>query len=149
MPAMVAAPVLLDNGTEQPAHLVDMRSRGGFSGSPVFIYRVPTSDLSRPSQHKLRDENPTGYMIGGTQTTRRNWFVGLLGIHCGQFWEPMEVRKGGPATERRGDPILEGDRLFVQGGMTIVAPAWRISDLLNSEAFETMRSEREVGMSRT
>jgi len=51
MLATPAAPVLLENGSEQAAHLVDMRSRGGFSGSPVLIYRVPTGDLSRPSQH--------------------------------------------------------------------------------------------------
>ena len=50
------APIKLENGSYRPSHLVDMRSRGGFSGSPVFIYRVPATDLSRRGQHKLRDE---------------------------------------------------------------------------------------------
>jgi hypothetical protein len=76
--------------------------------------------------------------------TRKEWFVGLMGIHCGQFWETIEVRKANSKNERRGDPIVEGDTLSVHGGMTIVAPAWRVTDLLNLEAFETMRRQREI-----
>jgi hypothetical protein len=25
--------------------------------------------------------------------TLKEWFVGLPGIHCGQFWEPIDFRK--------------------------------------------------------
>jgi hypothetical protein len=56
----------------------------------------------------------------------------------------MKVSKDGTTTERKGDPIVEGDSLLVQGGMTIVAPAWRITDLLDSESFEIVRRDRET-----
>jgi hypothetical protein len=139
------APILLENGSERPAHLADMRSRGGFSGSPVFIYRTPSGNLSTPLMHRIKDPQPTGYS-GSQMRTRREWFVGLLGVHCGQFWETIEVRKDNSKKERRGDPIVEGDKLSIQGGMTIVAPAWRVTDLLDSEAFETMRRQRQPEM---
>ena len=59
------------------------------------------------------------------------------------------MRKVPIEKERKGDPILERDNLSIQGGMTIVAPAWRITDLLNSEAFETMHRHREPEIGRT
>jgi hypothetical protein len=140
------APVEIENDTKQPSHLVDMRSRGGFSGSPVFIYRTPYSDLSSPTMHRV-DDDRTGFLLGTSgQASRRNWFVGLLGIHCGQFWERVEVRKAPQKKERLGDPINEGDVLQIQGGMTIVAPAWRITELLNLEVFEEMRRKRELDL---
>lgn len=33
------------HGSRRPYHIFDMRSRPGFSGSPVFAYRTPSSDL--------------------------------------------------------------------------------------------------------
>jgi hypothetical protein len=74
--------------------------------------------------------------------------LGLLGIHCCQFWEnvevrKVEVRKETVAPERKGDPILEGDRLKIPSSMTIVMPAWRIVELLDSEPLEMARKERE------
>jgi hypothetical protein len=143
MLASPEAPITLENEAKRPAHLVDMRSRGGFSGSPVFIYRTPSGNLSSPTMHRMKDPHPTGYS-GSNMRTRKEWFVGLMGIHCGQFWETIEVRKANSKNERRGDPIVEGDTLSVHGGMTIVAPAWRVTDLLNLEAFETMRRQREI-----
>lgn len=59
----------------------------------------------------------------------------MLGVHCGQFWDMVSVQKARqrPAarTERLGDPILEGDELEIQSSMTIVVPAWRITELLD------------------
>jgi hypothetical protein len=49
--AMVAndrSPVEQPNKMKRPSHLTDMRSRSGFSGSPVFVHRIPAADLSRP-----------------------------------------------------------------------------------------------------
>ena len=34
-------PIEQPNGQKRPSHIFDMRSRPGFSGSPVFIYRTP------------------------------------------------------------------------------------------------------------
>jgi hypothetical protein len=125
------APVELETGASLPCHLVDMRSRTGFSGSPVFIYRTLGSDLSKWGKD--------GLILDMMDPT----FVALLGIHCGQFWDTIEFKKPGKRSEKRGDPILEGDKIRIQGSMTIVLPAWRISELLDLEVFELARRKRD------
>jgi hypothetical protein len=67
----------------------------------------------------------------------------LLGIHCGQFWDKVEVYKKPPDSELDGDPIHEGDRLNIQSGMTIVAPAAAVTELLNLREFEMIRQKRD------
>lgn len=61
-------------------------------------------------------------------------FWGVLGVHCGQFWDPIEARKANSKNEH--EPIREGDKLLIQSGMTIVIPAQRIIELLNLEPLE-------------
>jgi hypothetical protein len=41
-------PIMQDNGVRVPAYCVDLHSRTGFSGSPVFVYRTPGPDLDPP-----------------------------------------------------------------------------------------------------
>lgn len=139
-------PVELETGTRMPCHLVDTRSRSGFSGSPVFIYRAGgNADLTNLPYGWIRGWPPT--FEHHTDTTRESsggpqLFWGLLGIHCGQFWDTVEVRKA-QAGEKLGDPVKEGDKLRIQSGMTIVVPAWRISKLLDMEDFKATRRKRD------
>jgi hypothetical protein len=133
MLASLHAKVRLPTGFEQACHLVDAHSRGGFSGSPVFVYRTSGSDLT-----KMDERNP----FGVPEPT--NVLFGLLGIHCGQFWEHIEFRKSEIKHEGYGVPIVEGDRLRVPSSMTIVMPAWSISSLIDSEPFDMTRKKREV-----
>jgi len=71
-------------------------------------------------------------------------FIFLFGVHCGQYYDEVEVLKTRPkGRERIGDPIHEGDRLYIQSGMTIVVPAWRITELMNLEVLEMVRKQRE------
>ena len=133
------APIEQPNGNLRPSHLVDMRSRTGFSGSPVVLYRIPNNDLSdippRPPRH---------LPMPGSGTHARSKFIALLGVHCGQYWDNVKVRKKRPTGhERDGDPIHEGDNLYIQGAMNIVVPAWRIKELLASESFEMARKRRD------
>jgi hypothetical protein len=125
------------NGIARPSHLVDMRSRTGFSGSPVAIYRVPGLDLS--------DIPPVPRPLPLPNDPRAiPKFIALFGVHCGQFYDPVKVSKSPPKRhEREGDAIVEGDRLYIQSGMTIVVPAWRITELMNLDAFEVARKNRE------
>jgi hypothetical protein len=68
----------------------------------------------------------------------------LLGVHCGQYWDKIKVRKTPPTKhDREGDPIHEGDDLYIQGAMNVVVPAWRIRELLDLEVFETARKRRD------
>jgi hypothetical protein len=118
-----------------------MRSRSGFCGAPVLVYRTPFSDLSA-----IGGDNLSEYKAWGTEGvyTRHDWFLGLLGVHCGQFRDPVRAFKSEAEREVVGDPIREGDLLYIQSGMTIVVPAWEVSALLDSEPLESARQEREL-----
>lgn len=168
-----AAPVVHEDGRPgRPAHLFDIRSRGGFSGSPVFVYRTPGGDL--------RDVDGGGEAGGGSQRRRttiaprpqtdhlprslaiaqehntvewaieydtdNNLFIRLLGIHVAQYPEVVRARKmpkSKPDSEAEDEIIRSGDRLVIDGGVTVVVPAWEIIDLLNREEFVKRRAERE------
>jgi hypothetical protein len=142
--AMVASdqnPVVQPNGGVSASYLTDMRSRSGFSGSPVCIYRVPSTDLSGKSRTWPLDMTG-GWAASGGVVTIKNHFLALLGVHCGQFWDAVEVRKSDRRPERTGEPILDGDRLWIEGSMNVVVPAWRISELLDLEVLEKARECR-------
>lgn len=94
---------------------IDMRSRVGFSGSPVFIYRNPFSNLKMRINEERNDE--------------RSFFF-LLGIHWGGDPEIWEL--DGEPVESRG-----------MSGMTAVTPAWEILKVLEREAFVKQRLQYE------
>jgi hypothetical protein len=139
MMATAAAPVELETGASRACFLMDTRSRTGFSGSPVFLYRTATGDLTRIRYGWTRDPEKDHVILASGPYDE---FWGLLGIHCGQFWDTIEVRKT-RTTERLGDSIAEGDKLEIQSGMTIVIPAWRIKEFIDSQGFEMARQKRE------
>lgn len=128
----VAHPIKQGNGIVRPSHVIDMHSRPGFSGSPVFVYRTPGNDLTAID----RDGN-----FHVDYNAKNNAFVKLLGIHSGQFKERMDAEKAEGIGTR--EPIMDGDKLSVQSSMTIVIPAWSIRDLLNLPYFAELRSARE------
>jgi hypothetical protein len=135
------APIEQPNGIMRPSHLVDMRSRSGFSGSPVSLYRIPENDLSMLGYPPRR---PKHLPLPGSGLHQFSKFIALLGVHCGQYWDKVEVTKKPPSKHNRlGDPIHEGDNLYIQGAMNIVVPAWRITELLNQEVFEVARKDRD------
>ena len=102
-------------GHQQTSFGVEMLSRPGYSGSPVYLYRVPY-DLE------------TGNLAVGGRTT---W---LLGINWGFISEKAEVRE--EAVTMTG--MVEDDRpntvkyIRVSTGMNGVVPAWHLAKLLNS-----------------
>jgi hypothetical protein len=122
----------------QRTHVVDMRSRTGFSGSPVWVFRTPSGDFDGISEDD-----------GWTLDSTNNLFVRLLGVHCGQFPEVVKAYKSPIAAcrssvrEVRGDAIKDGDELWIPSGMTTVVPASRISELLNAPQLEAERRARE------
>lgn len=72
--ASEATPIVQGNGVPRPTHLGDMRSRTGFSGSPVFAY------FELPG-------------LSGSGVPRR----GLFGIHSDQFPDRVEIISGNKA----------------------------------------------------
>ena len=112
------AKMKIGNG-QYAAHLFDIRSRPGFSGSPVWIYRVPTDDL--------RQTGGPGFTIDAN-----NRFMLLLGIHVAQFNDYVEeieiVRRPG----QKPRPVKTGKQLQIPNSVTKVVPAWEIERLLNN-----------------
>jgi hypothetical protein len=126
--SMMPAPMKQENGATVPSYAIDMHSRSGFSGSPVFVYRKPGQDLGH------------GNMDLGDQ------FLFLLGIHWGQFPEMWEIKdKPRKAAEDAGEVSLDADAKYVSGlsGMTCVAPASAIVDLLNHPKLIAQREALE------
>jgi hypothetical protein len=119
------------------SYCVDMHSRSGYSGSPVFVYRTPAGDL------ELTAKNATSahslHSLGAA-------FLGLLGIHWGQFPEswPIEGRRAvaGEAAQR-GPLVLEGQSVKGVSGMTCVLPAAHIVEVLNMPVLRNARTQRD------
>jgi hypothetical protein len=163
-------PIKQPNHNRRPSHIFDMRSRPGFSGSPVFIYRTPSGDLrdhadrGRLKRAQLRSRQRVAVLGGGdfTQVVDRSWFnqiqddretesnmfVALLGIHAAQYSERVEARKVRKTSGESHDMLREGDELEVASSMTVVIPAWEITALLDLPVLQAQRHERERHMDR-
>ena len=136
-------PVPHGNGAIHPAHVFDMHSRPGFSGSPVFVYRTPESDLFfdyfEASVHGI--PGVLSRSVKAPKPSRHNRFVRLLGIHSGQFYEHMEATVVGEAYGKA--PICDGDKIQLPSSMTVVVPAWDITELLDLPFFQEQREMRD------
>jgi hypothetical protein len=113
------------NKSEGESYILDMHSRTGYSGSPVFVYRTVGQDLSSGN------------------LDMSNQFIGLLGIHWGQFPEVWEIQDAGPTPTASVAVPVSADKKTIRGlsGMTLVAPAWGIIETLN---IDKLRKSREM-----
>lgn len=123
-------------------HIVDMHSRDGYCGSPVFVYRTFGADLTTGSEMVKIDAGPIleaadperGNRSQGVVLTRvspRTMFR-FFGVHCGQFAE----------TWRKSD----GETIDGVSGLTTVVPAHKLTDLLFSEKLIQGRSDRDADL---
>lgn len=112
-----------------PSIVVDMHSRTGYSGSPVFVYRTGGSIFAKE-----------GTIIGGGHLMK------LLGIHWGQFPELWEISGGNKSKQENeeGGELLIEDGKYIKGlsGMTCVVPAFDIHELL----FDARLVEQRAGV---
>jgi hypothetical protein len=117
------------NGRKAHCYCIDLHSRTGYSGSPVFVYRTPGSDLSVSN-----DPQSPKLLLAGTS------FFMLLGIHCAQFPELWEVTAEGKLRHESGEPLLTGGR-YIRGysGMTVVIPSWVIREVLDMPILKEWR----------
>jgi hypothetical protein len=138
--SMDPTPIKQENGVVADAYCIDLHSRSGYSGSPVFVYRTPQSDLDPPAPKRT----PTlGLQLQPDVAT----FFLLLGIHFAQFPEMWEVTSAGKLRHESGSPRepLLTDGKYIKGlsGMTCVLPAWTIRQVLNMPILKRMRDENE------
>lgn len=162
------APLEQPNGNKRPSHIFDMRSRPGFSGSPVFVYRTPAGDL-RSASERGRDKSirrmtrRSFSVIGGgdfqhvvdrsmfddmddDRETHENTFLALLGVHAGQYPERVEARKETRVQPEHDDIIRDRDKLKIPSSMAVVVPSWEIVNLLNLPIFKIQRQKRDERM---
>jgi hypothetical protein len=124
------------DGGEQESFLVETRSLSGYSGSPVFTYEpFPRVEHVDAVQHR-----------GSIRVKRREkhranlWNIRLLGID----WANMPIYE--PVYERvkNSDDLVETEFLVKSNsGQMAVVPAWKLSELLFSDALREMRDEVE------
>ena len=155
---LAADDVLIEqpNNSKRPSHIFDMRSRPGFSGSPVFIYRTPGGDLREIAYGPPSRLYPFGFGQIATTTTfmkeweeykaaqkdKQNMFLRLLGIHAGQYHDVVRAKKTNSKGEK-DDIVRDGDMLRIPNSMAIVVPSWEIETLLRLPTFKEQRRQRE------
>lgn len=103
-------PIQQEDGHLQESFLVEVRSIGGYSGSPAFVHILPFS--KRPRQK-------------GWSTQKGPWLLGVDWGHLALQREVLEKACG------KWKPISQGWKVEVISGMTGVVPAWRLNELLN------------------
>ncbi|MBR0842927.1 hypothetical protein JQ607_22220 [Bradyrhizobium liaoningense] len=131
--------------------VLDMRSRGGFSGSPVFVYRTFGSDLTRTvgqqarvgfgrdrSRAQIARDFQRGQLDISMEATEGPLFK-FLGVHFGQFPEHYDIQSTTKADSTRRHLVREGDFVVGMSGMTVVIPAWELAEVLNIEGLRKIR----------
>ena len=101
----------------QVAFIVECRSLGGFSGSPVFV------SLAQPRHMDPAEPSPPGLIPRS---------IHFLGMDCGHlpFWSQVVDEYGNQ---------VQDYRVETNSGAAIVIPAWRILELLNGHALASKR----------
>jgi hypothetical protein len=146
------APVMV-GGRRYECHVVDMHARSGFSGSPVFVYRTFGSDLTRSSGEAVQvDLSPILRQMRSADTIQRvpqriesklyyETMFRFLGVHFAQFSERWELKSHEGFQLEANTAQVSADQTFVSGvsGMTCVAPAWKILEVLNQPKFLEQR----------
>ena len=104
------------------AYLVEIRSLPGFSGSPVILHVGPANCRGNGTMTRFYEES-----------------LGLLGIDTGHKMLTSEVRD--KATRQKADVPWH---VLQNTGVSIVAPASKIRDVLEDEVFVRQRHEMDA-----
>jgi hypothetical protein len=117
-------PIKLYDGHMQECFLVEVRSKPGYSGSPVFVQTMHYRDPS--------DGNPDFQLM---------WRPYLLGVAHGIIPD-VEILQD----EQSGPWDTPGYRLFIKAntGMEVVIPAWRLLKLLELPELVQQRAEYDT-----
>jgi hypothetical protein len=108
---------------DQESFLVDIKSVGGYSGSPVFWHPLDKSVESRPG------------------VVRDKFF--LLGVDWGNLCHWSDV------CDASGRPFQHGLKVDINTGMMAVVPAWKLISFLQSDEQREMRKQIDEEFIRT
>jgi hypothetical protein len=113
-------------GFMQPSFLIECRSVSGFSGSPIFIYRVQTTEAA-------------GFVAIGSARKGNAALPRLLGID----WANLD--RVGHNDYAIDWAESEADASFPRrSGMMVAVPAWRLAELLDSDVVQTVKRKKEA-----
>jgi hypothetical protein len=133
------------SGRLRAAHLFDMKSRPGLSGSPIFVYRTPSTDLRLIDQGPRHFADDNEYIRAQTYWRQReNTFVKLLGIHSAQYTDSVQVSRDRDVAHEVSEPIRDGDCLRIPNSMSVVVPADSVKALLSSRSLAAFREKRNT-----
>jgi hypothetical protein len=118
---MPIEPIKQDHGFLQESYLVEGRSVGGYSGSPVFMY-IP-SFAARPDKGKQVSSNFYG-----------PW---LLGVNWGHLndWKPVCDKEGEPTGTMK---------VPQNSGMMGVVPIWKLIEMIEDPEMVARRKKQEI-----
>lgn len=113
-------PIKHERGIMQDSYLVEARSIGGFSGSPVF---------ADPGSFYHAEKGFVDFYMQAV--------IRLIGIDWCHLHRTM------PVLEKDGEtPVTQGWRIYENTGMMGVVPAWKLLELLDDEDVVRDRTER-------
>lgn len=113
------------DGSRQESFLVEIRSIGGFSGSPVFVYLDERYYCDIPL-----GKDRHGATIAKGVFPKGPWLLGVDWCMV-PTWEAV--------CDKRGVELLNGFQVPANSGMMGVVPAWRLKALLDREDVVTGR----------
>lgn len=123
-------PINLSTGPEPEAALVEVRSIGGLSGSPVFLH---LSDWRRDENGQLLALQWPEDAGADTPTSGSNYLLGLVHGYFPSYGDPIDHLM--PRTD---------DAMNV--GITIIVPVERIAEIIYGEDLSKNRAGREADM---
>lgn len=133
--SVMPTPIEQPNGVMADAFCIDVHSRTGYSGSPVFVYRTPGYDLE-----ERHDPKSPNLLCSGV-----NLLV-LLGVHFAQFPEQWEIESGTAKTKKESGESLITEGKYVKGlsGMTCVLPSWTIMEVIDMPELKKIRDHSDA-----
>ncbi len=111
-----------DTGFLQESFLVEAKSIGGYSGSPVFVHMLPLSSRPKKDDPKMLLTVP----LPGIGP----WLLGVDWGHI-QSWEWV-------IDDKTGKPTQQKYKVRSNTGMMAVVPAWKLEELLNTKRIQKL-----------
>jgi hypothetical protein len=148
---MPIEPVKQEGGFEQESFLVEARSIGGYSGSPVFVYipifcdrenvddwYPPTTRRDPETGHEYLNESLQAFAEKdwGSFKSHGPW---LLGVDWGHIndWQPVRDAGGRPVNPSNPKAM----QVKMNTGIMAVVPAWKLIELLDEGPVADRRRE--------
>jgi hypothetical protein len=123
-------------GIEQQSYIIECRSMGGYSGSPVFVTTMPLH-MARARRENTVRTFPRGPWLLGINWCHIHHRVPTKVASCDTFvlTEPQQVQPG-------------GEYVYENTGMAGVVPVSKLIELLESDEVKEQRRESEKELAR-